>query len=236
MKKYLLLLLLTVVGTSFSNALFAQCDPDPQYTDLGVWPKVVPASCINEVYETTLTLVYPNDSCLSIVGPTCSTVSLTSATITSVAGLPAGLSYSCPDANCVYLPGAGESTASCFVVSGTPTVAGSSTVTVTVALASSFGALNTSYDFDITINDVGTGGCTITSIGGVSSHDELTLSPNPTNGLVHLNKTITSGIVKNAEGATVLTLENVDGFDMNLLSSGLYLLITEDQTLKIIKE
>ena len=236
MKKYLLLTVLAIIGYGFNNNAAAQCSPDAQYTQIGVWPKVLPESCINTAYDETITLIYPNDTCINIGGPQCQTFSLLDATITNVANLPLGLTHSCPGNGCVYLPGGGKTTASCFQISGTPTQAGTFTVTVTLALRTAVaGSFNVDYDFDVTINDVGVGNCVATGINGVDASDALTLSPNPTTGTVHLSKK-SSGVMKNAEGETVLTLKNTDFIDMSSLSSGLYLLITEKETLKIVKE
>ena len=232
MKKHLLLTLLTIIGCGFINETTAQCSPDAQYIQIGVWPQVLPEACINVSYDETLTLVYPNDTC--IVGfPQCFT--LTNATITNVANLPLGIAHSCPN-NCIYLPGPGETTANCFQISGTPTEAGTFTVVVTVALNTNAGSFNVDYDFDLTVNPVGVGGCTVTGIDISTTTNQLTVSPNPTNGTVQLSRTIKSATLKNTEGTTVLTLKNIDVIDMSSLSSGLYFLVTEEETLKIVKE
>ena len=181
-------MLLGFIG--FIDSANAQCSPDAQYTQLGVWPAVMPVSCVNQAYDETVTLIYPNDSCVMVSPPNCTNIALTNATITKMSNLPPGLSHTCPNANCIYLPSSGDNTSSCIQISGTPTQAGTYTVVVSLALNSSFGAFNVDYDFEITINENGVGGCIATGMNDSSFSDELTVSPNPTNGLVYLNKTI----------------------------------------------
>lgn len=235
MKKYLLFTVLAVVGLGFSHHTNAQCTPDPQYTEIGVWPEALPASCLNTEYDESLTLIYPNDTCVTIFGPQCTVFELESATISNIAGLPSGITYTCPTNDCVYLPGTGETTTSCIQISGTPTQSGTFTATVFVALNSNGISYNVDYDFEITVNEAGSDDCLAVGFLDNINSIGLTVSPNPTSGTVLLNK-VSTGIIKNAQGTTVLNVNNTDSFDINSLSNGLYFLSTEEETVKIIKE
>lgn len=134
-KLFLLPVLLLLLGSSLS----AQCSPDPIFTFLGI-PGVFPdpliqgisTGAINTPYSQTLTVVVLADTTVDlsaitgIPGLPVAMVSVQSHNINNVTGLPAGLSYQCNVAGCSF-PGG---TSGCVVISGTPTQAGSFSVSV----------------------------------------------------------------------------------------------------------
>ncbi|TVR81312.1 MAG: T9SS C-terminal target domain-containing protein [Chitinophagaceae bacterium] len=107
-------LLLTPLLLLFPLIMFAQvCTPDPQYTMPGIYPDSsvnIPPACVGVLYEQTVTIIVDDE----IQGATINTV-----TLTNVIGLPAGFTYQCEPANCVFTP----NTPYCIFLSGTPTLA-----------------------------------------------------------------------------------------------------------------
>lgn len=125
MKKLLTLvaaLAITVV------AVQAQCVPDPQFPNSGIYPTPVDGIADGEVgvpYAQVLTVNIPNDTTIdlsSIIGfpvpPVTVTINLQ--TVDTLNGLPPGLSYACTPMTCEGNAG----TSFCLEISGTPTTAG----------------------------------------------------------------------------------------------------------------
>ncbi|MEM9984204.1 MAG: T9SS type A sorting domain-containing protein [Bacteroidota bacterium] len=105
--------LLLILG-SMNQSVQAQCTPDPNATGL-VSPDTLPTACPNQFYDVTLTLSVPTDTTIGLF-----TVDIDSVVLTSVLGLPTGLSTSCNPVSCGF-PGG---TQGCVRVFGTPTDTG----------------------------------------------------------------------------------------------------------------
>ncbi len=101
----------------------AQCIIDSTQTAAGVYPDTLPDATAGQPYSVDITFVMLTD-----------TLGLTiyNYQILSVAGLPVGLNWQCNAAagGCNYDPSV--SVYGCVLVSGTPLVAGTYTMTVTV--------------------------------------------------------------------------------------------------------
>ncbi len=124
MKKNLLITALFAVAISAMT--YAQCVPDPQYTNAGMWPdpatEGIDTGTVGTPYVQVLTIVVPADT---TIGPVTGTVN--TSTVTGVVFSPtgSGLSTASPT-SFVY---AGGSTG-CMEIIGTPAAAATYTVTI----------------------------------------------------------------------------------------------------------
>lgn len=161
-----------------NNIAFSQCIPNPAITQAGIYPDsatgLAPAF-VNQPYVQDMQLKVPVDTVVNI-GPIPITVPITSIELIAFSGLPAGLSYACNPASCIF-PGGSNG---CVAVTGTPTVAGVYQITaITKTNATIFGVPNAQYD---TINYYY---LTVSTVSGLSEAGLPTLSmsqnmPNPT--------------------------------------------------------
>ncbi len=122
---------ITAIGITTANA---QCTPDPQYTQPGVYPDSATGfdpAYVGQAYSQLITNVVPVDTCVEIIpGFPCQTLSMDSIVVTNVTGLPASMGYACSPNNCVFVGG----TSGCMIITGTPTAGevGSHQVIVTL--------------------------------------------------------------------------------------------------------
>ena len=118
-KRYALLILLLIS----SMAVHAQCSIDSTQTDPGIYPDTLQPAVANQFYNQDITFVMITDT----LGLTINNFHLA-----SVTGLPAGMTWQCNNFsnNCNYDPSV--SIYGCVNLSGTPLVAGTYSVTVTV--------------------------------------------------------------------------------------------------------
>ena len=66
---------------------------------------------------------------------------------------------------------------------------------------------------------------TITGVGETMTYDDITLSPNPTNGIVRIDGATAAEVkVYNALGQLVKTVQGANEIDMGHLSEGIYLI------------
>lgn len=138
--KHLLLVGSFILAAGAANA---QCVPNPLYADslYGIWPDTVDnfaAGVVGEPYFQQIDVMVPQDA--GLVNPTFAGILLDSIALTSVTGLPPGLTYTCnshTSAPCSYL----TSQLGCAAITGTPTTAGEYPLTLSVtAYASLFGS------------------------------------------------------------------------------------------------
>lgn len=149
----------------------AQCTPDPQYTQAnpGIFPNQATgfvSGCVGVPYTQLVTNVVPPDTTTTQIvfgQPVPITVDIDSIVITSVTGLPPGLSISFNDAqNTTSPPDLGcfeGGTIGCALISGTPTTAGSFNLNITVVAYVSLLGQQPPSDIDwytIVIEDVPT--------------------------------------------------------------------------------
>ena len=100
MKKTLLFLTF-VFAANFANA---QCSPDPQFTAAGIYPDTsigLADAYVGQSYNQDITVITPTDTVVEILGQMLS-VDIDSISLTSVAGLPYGFSYSCDPPSCGF--------------------------------------------------------------------------------------------------------------------------------------
>ncbi|MFM2156307.1 MAG: hypothetical protein RL516_1056 [Bacteroidota bacterium] len=161
-----------------SNIALSQCTPNTAITQPGIFPDsatgLTPA-IVNQPYVQDMQLKVPVDTVVNI-GPLPITVPITSIELVSFSGLPAGLSYTCNPANCIF-PGGSNG---CVAITGTPTVAGIYQITaITKTTATIFGVPNSQFD---TLNYYY---MTVSTTAGLSEAGVPTLTmsqnmPNPT--------------------------------------------------------
>ncbi|HHG84869.1 MAG TPA: T9SS type A sorting domain-containing protein [Bacteroidetes bacterium] len=185
------LLLLMISGN-----LQAQCTPDPNITDPGIYPTPVAGiaqGTVGTAYSQVLTVNVPMDTTidLSIFGPGLPTVtaSINFQTIDNFNGLPPGLSYTCTPTSCSIIGG----NAGCIDITGIPTTTGqyvanlATTVNITIpANIPIIGGTSQNLPVPLAYNIEVTG--TVGNTPGFENGFTVgKLSPNPVNSLAKIN-------------------------------------------------
>ncbi len=132
-------LLLSGFGLLFTVLTFGQCEPIADFGDAayGVAPDTVVNfvdGAVNTIYSQQIDVKVPVDG--SFTGA--SFVLVDSARVTSIEGLPAGLSLQCngnASSECTYLPG----TVGCAIISGIPSSGGTYNLIVNLTVYTNFG-------------------------------------------------------------------------------------------------
>lgn len=143
--KKLLLAITAVFAFSFAEA---QCTPDAQFTAPGIYPDSATNMMVAyelTAYSQTITNVVPADTCVVILFPPCTTLSLDSVVVESLTGLPPGLTFQCDNAECQY-PG-GQS--GCAIISGTPPSGSAGTYPLTIQLSAYVGGFGIANPFTL---------------------------------------------------------------------------------------
>lgn len=239
MKRILLLLAVVFLGTTQASA---QCTPDPQYTEPGIYPDSATgfsAACVGVPYTQLITNVVPVDTCVEIIpGFPCQTVNFDSIVIVSFTGLPPSMSYACNSSlgGCSFAGG----TTGCAIITGTPTLAEVGThnlvITVDVYVGGMGSAAATEvidwYYIDITDCAAGI---------GELKQEALSLYPNPAENSIQLT---------NVHGETV-TITNVNGqvmksvgvngntemkLDVSEFANGVYFVQAGNETIRFVKK
>jgi hypothetical protein len=132
MKNFVQNLLFVAIICAFGSiqANAQACTPNPLYRDstVGVYPSPVTAAnpngginkvaCIGKPYSFVFTVKISDTITVPAIGKI-PLDSLTMATTGAIEGMPAGLSYACSPANCIFR----KNTSGCIVIQGTPTTA-----------------------------------------------------------------------------------------------------------------
>lgn len=241
MRKFLLLLGSAFMGITFAQA---QCSPDPQYTESGIYPdsatNFAPA-CVGEPYTQVITNVVPEDTTtiLPIVGQV--TVAIDSINVVSVTGLPPGMTFQCNPSSCSYAGG----TTGCAIISGTCNTPGTYNLVFELTAYVEFvGAQDFTLDYyKIVVQDCGN----VSLIE--KGKNPLNVYPNPTkgnftiDGLVNLSKIEQIQVVNMA--GQVLSSQSWNGTDFQEINldhanAGIYFVSVSHangtQVVKLIKE
>ncbi len=251
MKKLLLsftLILVTIVSVD------AQCVPDPQYTDPGIYPDSATGfapGCADQAYYQLITNVVPTDTTI-MIGPFPATIPFDSVVIVSWTGLPAGFTYACfdsqntisPQDGCAYEGG----TTGCAEVMGNPTMGdiGSyqQVITVDAYLGGDPNPMATEVVDYYYIQMVD---CSSAGMNFITTSKFL-VYPNPAKNVITLNGlndiAVESVQVLNMDGKVMASYEGVSGpaLDMNIthLSEGMYFVNVnydgKTEVIKFIKE
>lgn len=225
MKKLLLSLTLMVSGMVHMSA---QCTITPGcsvgsngYCTTPTAGSSLPNATVGTAYNTTIQMS---------VGTTYSIATITNATITSVSGLPAGMSYSLNPTSGV-IPAGGNG---CMLITGTPAAgtAGNYTVTANVTANTNFGAFPVTAAWMLTVDPATTTG--IKTIAMLPS--TIVLAPNPAKSDLNLNADFNFGKIQiiDALGNVVLTHDanyaTQATIDVRALNAGVYFLQIHDGT------
>ncbi|WNJ16103.1 T9SS type A sorting domain-containing protein [Pontibacter sp. G13] len=201
MNPFRLLTMMALVVFGFSSQTFAQCTPDSQYTDPGLYPDTLPQAFLNQPYSHTVHFVFLKDTIVDFNGFPLA-ADFCSYKVDSIVGLPDGLTISpnTPDSTWTidHSENAGVDRG-CVVISGTPT---SSAVNDSVTVYFSFVAgsydpttgctpldglpadlLSQSQSFEFIVGEDSTVGIDLFPEADL----QVSLYPNPTQGAAFLS-------------------------------------------------
>jgi hypothetical protein len=174
MKKLLLLASVAFFGALNLNA---QCTPDGQYTQAGIYPdsatNFAPA-CLGQAYSQVITNVVPVDTCAQILPAPfpCTTLAMDSIVLDNVTGLPPGLTFACNGNNCTYLGG----TTGCAIITGTPTALG--TYNMVFNVSAYVGGVPTAQTFTVDYYEIVVSSCSVGIEENTNSMFKLWLASN----------------------------------------------------------
>lgn len=239
MKKIILLGLITFTALNLN----AQCTPDPNQTDPGIYPDSATGfadACVGILYEQLITNIVPADTNVLVFGIPILT-SIDSIVIDSLNGLPPGMTFECNPNSCVF-PG-GET--GCAIITGTCTFVGN--YPLTFYLSAYVGGLSSANPYIVDYYDINVNSCTAGIKGNNIS--ELKLSPNPASNNVLIEgldskKGIYSVSLMNLEGKIIEEVEIDSQEDLSIqldsINSGIYFIrintIDGNEILKLVKE
>ena len=165
-----------VVMAAAANGQCLDCIPDPECTSADGFPTIcpesLPAATTGEFYEETITFFMPEN----VVDPGSGvTASLSTVTVTSITGVPLGLSVVLDESDAVYEPANGQ-TAGCASICGEPVLPGVYDMVISIsAVASAFGieqVVNESFDYLLIVEE-GAGGTGTFTYAPTSGCDSL---------------------------------------------------------------
>jgi hypothetical protein len=248
------LLLLASIAFLTSMSANAQCTPDPQYTNPGVFPDSatgLSTACADQLYEELITIVVPVDTTAQI-GPIPITMAFDSVVISDWQGLPNGFTYSCYDSGNMTSPADGcafeGNTTGCVLISGTPTMAqiGSHQQIITTDAYLNPNPLGNPAETIVDYYYIHIVDCT----NGLNmlADSKFLVYPNPAKSTITLNGLndvdVESIAVIDMNGKVLEYFEGVVGpaldMDINYLESGMYYVQVNyngtQETIKFIKE
>ena len=248
MKKLLLFIAVSFISIASLNA---QCTPDPQYTNPGVFPDSATGlsdACIGQMYDQLITVIVPVDTCVDLLPPfPCTTFEFDSIVITSFSGLPTGFSYTTNSPQNTGSPSDGGTfeggTTGCMTIIGTPTFAEVGVYTLIIELDVYVGGQTTPQAqqtvdyYTIEVLDCASNGINETALNNIIAF------PNPTEDVLTidgLNGSTESISILNTNGQTMMSYSSVQSinFDMNVsaLESGIYFVkIIQNNELRTIR-
>jgi len=122
------ILFLAIVALFSLSTAFAQCTPDANYTQPGIYPvedTEADTLKVGDAYQKTLTVISVKDTVLFTIP-----VTIDSTVLINIEGLPSFMNYYCHNQDCFI--GAGET--GCILFEGTPELADFGVHTVTLYL------------------------------------------------------------------------------------------------------
>jgi hypothetical protein len=221
MKK--LLLSFAAIGLLAWSFEAQSCIPGANFVDstFGVWPDTVqnlPPAVVNAFYSTDLNFKAPADA--GDVPGSPASGAIESFTVSSVAGLPSGVNYSCNTPNCTYVGGDNG----CANVYGTPTQTGVFNITISIDAQ-----VNVGFGIIIPYSQSFSGYKIVVGTAGVITGvmEPLHAFPNPSNDITTvegLNGTRLTLSNLNGQELLVESIEGLSTADLNLtnLNAGVY--------------
>lgn len=240
MKKLLLLATIAFFGTMNVNA---QCTPDNQYTEPGIYPDSATnfgPACVNQPYTQLITNVVPEDTVIVVGGFPLPAIPIDSIVLDGVTGLPPGMTIACNPNNCSYEGG----TTGCAIITGTCTVAG--TYNPIFNLSAYVGGSSTAQTFTVDYYKIVVSSCNVGLEENTAT--KFNMFPNPASGKVTIQgldkESIQNISLMNAEGKIIRNYNMIEGasLEMNMegLNHGLYFVTIAygkgTEVLKLIKE
>lgn len=231
--------LLSTLITLFSVSFFvqlahAQCTNETTETEPGIYPAELPDACVNTEYDQTAQFVVPNDTTVFSFS-----ISIDSAEIKNITGLPAGLNYSCHNAECRVVNSGGDVSHGCFRIEGTPTEALTSpnNVTITVTLYGEGGfSGDVEYDVEFDSFNSGEGTCTAVGIDDFSQLQRAFAAyPNPSNQeIVRFSEEATNVKITAQSGELIFEGASMDEFNTSGLNTGVYTVTADEGITRIV--
>jgi hypothetical protein len=221
MKK--LLLSFAAIGLLAWSFEAQSCIPGANFVDstFGVWPDTVqnlPPAVVNAFYSTDLNFKAPADA--GDVPGSPASGAIESFTVSSVAGLPSGVNYSCNAPNCTYVGGDNG----CANVYGTPTQTGVFNITISIDAQ-----VNVGFGIIIPYSQSFSGYKIVVGTAGVITGimEPLHAFPNPSNDITTVEGLNGTRLTLNNLNGQELLVESIEGLstaDLNLtnLNAGVY--------------
>jgi hypothetical protein len=238
MKK--LLLSFVAIGLLAWSFEAQSCIPGANFVDstFGVWPDTVqnlPPAVVNAFYSTDLNFKAPADA--GDVPGSPASGAIESFTVSSVAGLPSGVNYSCNTPNCTYAGGDNG----CANVYGTPTQTGVFNITISIDAQ-----VNVGFGIIIPYSQSFSGYKIVVGTAGVITGvmEPLHAFPNPSNDITTVEGLNGTRLTLNNLNGQELLVESIEGLstaDLNLtnLNAGVYFINVYGEqgveTIRIIK-
>ena len=94
--------LIFLFATFFANA---QCVPDPQYTEPGIYPDTaigLSDAYVGQAYSENVTIIVPVDTAVDIAPFGSIVADFVSIELTNVTGLPPNFTYVCDPPSCIF--------------------------------------------------------------------------------------------------------------------------------------
>lgn len=231
-------LLFTALIISSLTQLNAQCTISPGCSPLSAGYCTTPTENTN-LPNATVAVVYNTVIQVSIAS-SFGGATITSAQITSVSGLPAGLSYSINPTSGIIAGGANG----CVLLTGTPasTTAANYTVVANVIITTNVGPFPpASVKWFLTVNPAGT-----TGIQSINATTNFYIAPNPVSSELFISSDSHFGKIQviDALGKTVLSVDanyaTQTSINVSSLTKGIYFIQANDgeriMTKKFIKD
>lgn len=234
----------------------AQCVPDPQYTEPGVYPDSATGlapGVVGQAYDELITIIVPLDTTI-MVGPISLTLVFDSVVVTDWQGLPNGFTYSCHAPSNVFSPidqcAFEGNTTGCISITGTPTqneIGSHQQIITTQAYSTPDSPLGeptetvVDYYYIHIIDSASAGITTITD-------SKFLVYPNPAKDVVTINGLngidVHSIVVTDMNGKVHATYTNTVSpsldMDINHLNSGMYFIRVNyngvSETIKFVKK
>ena len=176
MKRKILIALTAMTITVLAKSQCADCSPNPDCTSNDGFPTIcpesLPAATTGTFYEETITFFMPSE----VIDPGSGlTATLSSVTVTSITGVPLGLSVELDEPDAIYEPSNGQ-TSGCAAICGEPVLAGVYDMVISIsAIASAFGieqVVNESFAYVLVV-EAGAGGTGTFSFSPTNGCDSL---------------------------------------------------------------